>query len=75
MNKSKASFQTAEYGPTFPPGVGGKPYGLWLEARPSVMGNVSFILSTDWVASREMSDGIREQMTRTLLELGFAPKG
>jgi hypothetical protein len=37
--------------------------------------NTSFGLSTDRVASGEMLDGVREQVTHTLREFGFAPRG
>jgi hypothetical protein len=47
----------------------------WPETRPPVTSVNPFMLNTDRAASGEMSDGIRDQVTQTLRELGFAPRG
>jgi hypothetical protein len=39
------------------------------------MGGTNKILGTDRMTSKEMSEGIREQVARMLRELGFSPKG
>jgi hypothetical protein len=74
-NLPQPYYQTAAYSPVFSPGAGGTSCGPWPEARPPIVANTPFGLSTDWVASGEMSDGVREQVTHTLRELGFAPRG
>jgi hypothetical protein len=61
------------YGPNL--SIGGVPYGAWLETRPPVPPVNPFMLNTDRAASGEMSDGVRDQVTRTLRERGFAPRG
>jgi hypothetical protein len=66
-------YQATGYGPTLP--VGGIPYMAWPETRPPVTSVNPFMLNTDRAASGEMSDGIRDQVTQTLRELGFAPRG
>jgi hypothetical protein len=66
-------YQAMGYGPTLP--AGGIPYGAWPETRPPVTSVNPFMLNTDRAASGEMSDGVRDQVTQMLRELGFAPMG
>jgi hypothetical protein len=40
-----------------------------------MVANTPFSLSTDRVASGEMSDSVREQVIHMLHKLGFAPRG
>jgi hypothetical protein len=50
------------YGHTFPSGAGNAAGGAWSETRPH------HFLNTDRATVGEMSDGVREQVTKTLWE-------
>jgi hypothetical protein len=65
--------QATAYGPTLPPG--GIAYGGLPETRPPATAINPVMLNTDRVASGDISDSVRDQVTRTLRELGFMPKG
>jgi hypothetical protein len=43
--------------------------------RPPVMSNTHMMLNTGRAMSGEMSDHVREQVSRTLRKLGFAARG
>jgi hypothetical protein len=66
-------FQATGNGPALPPG--GIPYTTWTETRSPGMIGANQILGTDRVVGGDVSDAVREQITRTLRELGFSPKG
>jgi hypothetical protein len=71
-NFQQSYYQTTAYGPHFPNGAGNTQCRMWPETRPPVTGNTHAILNTDRAVSSEMSDHVREQVSRTLRELGFA---
>jgi hypothetical protein len=75
FNLPQPFFQTTTYGLIFPPRGGSVPCGVTTDARWVGMGASLYALSTDWVASSEMCDNVRDQVTMTLCEMGFAPKG
>jgi hypothetical protein len=66
-------YQAMTYGPTLP--AGGISYGVWPDTHPLVIIASPFMLNTDHLASGEVSDNARNQITHMLKELGFSPKG
>jgi hypothetical protein len=74
-NFQQSYYQTTAYGPHFPNGAGNTQCRMWPETRPPVTGNTHATLNTDRAVSSEMSDHVREQVSRTLRELGFAAPG
>jgi hypothetical protein len=61
------------YGLTLP--VGRVPYRAWPETCPLVPTMNPCMLNTDQTAGGEMSDAVQDQVTRTLRELRFTPRG
>jgi hypothetical protein len=74
-NYPQPYYQTMTYGPNFLNSVGNAQCGMWPETRPPVMSNTHTMLNTDRAMSSEMSNHVREQVSRTLRELGFAAHG
>jgi hypothetical protein len=72
-NLQLSYYQATGYGPTLT--TGGVPYGPWPETHPPAPPVNPFMLNTDRAARGEMSDGVRDQVTQTLGELRFAPRG
>jgi hypothetical protein len=66
-------YQATRYMPTL--SVGGVPYGAWPEIRLPGTVDTNQTLGTDRVASGEVYEGAREQITTTLRKMGFSPKG
>jgi hypothetical protein len=73
-NLPQLYYQATTYGPTFPPGGTGMPYGLWSDAWPTGTANTPYAVNTDRVMSGEMSEGVKDKVTQRLQELGFSPK-
>jgi hypothetical protein len=72
-NLPQPYYQATGYGPSLPPN--GIPYETWPNTRPSGVIHLHHTLDTDRAGSGEVSKGVREQITWTLWELGFSPKG
>jgi hypothetical protein len=69
-------YQTVAYGPNIPPMGNGVPHG----PVPNVVftratGNILNQAGTRRVGEGAMTKGVRDQITRTLREFGFTPKG
>jgi hypothetical protein len=73
LNLQQPYYQVIGYGPMLPPG--GILYTSWLEARSPGMIGANQILGTDRMVGGDVSDAVREQITRTSREVGFSPKG
>jgi hypothetical protein len=77
FNLPQPFYLTIAYGPTFPPPGNHTPYGVMSDARLAWKSAAlaPYTLNTDRMESGEMSENVRDQVMRTLRELGFAPKG
>jgi hypothetical protein len=73
LNLQQPYYQAAGYRPTLPPG--GILYTTWPETCSSSTTSANPILGADRVGGRDVSDAVREQITRMLRGLGFSPKG
>jgi hypothetical protein len=75
FNLPQSFYQTMAYGPTFPPGGNNGQYGAAPDMRLPQAAVAPYVLDTNRVASGEMLDNMRDQVTRMLRKLRFTPKG
>jgi hypothetical protein len=74
LNLPQPFYQTATYGLAFSPGNIAQ-HGLVPDVRLPRTTAAPYPLHADRVASEKMSNRVRNQITRTLREFGFTPKG
>jgi hypothetical protein len=74
LNLPQPFYQTAAYGLAFSPGNIAQ-HGPVPDVRLPRTAAAPYPLHADRVASEKMSNHVRNQITRTLREFGFTPKG
>jgi hypothetical protein len=72
MNFQQPYYQTVAYGPNIPPTSTGVPHG----PIPDIFFPMTLVYVTpNPRVEREVNDGVKDQITRTLREFGFTLKG
>jgi hypothetical protein len=72
MNFQQPYYQTMAYGPNIPPTGTGVPHG----PIPDIFFPTTLVYVTPNLrVEREVNDGVKDQIARTLREFGFTPKG
>lgn len=74
-NLQQPYFQTIARGPTIPSITNGVPQPMVEPVVPGSSSCSARLIQTDRAAGGELSDAVRDQVTRTLRELSFTPKG
>jgi hypothetical protein len=76
LNLQQPFYQTKAYGPNMTPMGSGMPHrpvpNMLFPRTPATN---AYHVNTDRMGNGAMAEGVREQITRTLREFGFAPKG